>query len=246
MAAVFGLGLGIWVVFSFSDPERPLRATIEALRLKRAETERRREVNDFLEQYHPALKADQEQISQMHAEACGNLNELQGLRAQLKHENAAAETDIAINRMKETESELAAALHRIDSELEELYAAHELAKIADEGWSPGAVDRMKRIVPEDLAVDYSKYSFVIRASIRKAIVREMDLLERRNPHGIRISRLRKALNERHPIGVNPVSHAVRDLIKAGVLKSLPVNKTRTRHAFRLAYPGRKILSEMNR
>jgi len=103
-----------------------------------------------------------------------------------------------------------------------------------------------RIVPEDLAVDYSKYSFVIRASIRKAIIREMDLLERRNPHGIRISRLRKALNERHPIGVNPVSHAVRDLIKAGVLKSLPVNKTRTRHAFRLAYPGRKILSEMNR
>ena len=103
-----------------------------------------------------------------------------------------------------------------------------------------------RIVPEDLAVDYSKYSFVIRASIRKAIVREMDLLERRNPHGIRISRLRKALNERSPIGVNPVSHAVQDLIKAGVLKSLPMNKTRTRHAFRLAYPGRKILSEMNR
>ena len=144
MAAVFGFGLGIWVISSCSDPERPLRTTFEVLRLKRAETERRREVNDFLEQYHPALKAGQEQINQMHAEACRNLKELRELKAQLKHENAAAEIDIAINRMEETESELAAALHRIDMELEELYAAHQLAKIADEGWSPEAVARMKR------------------------------------------------------------------------------------------------------
>jgi hypothetical protein len=53
-------------------------------------------------------------------------------------------------------------------------------------------------------------------------------------------------NERRPIGINPVPQAVRDLIKEDVLKSFPINATRSRHAFRLAYTGRKVLSEMNR
>jgi hypothetical protein len=116
--------------------------TFDHFRNERAETERRRAIHEFLEQYHPALAAGHERTRRLHAEASGNLNKLNELRSTLKHEAAVTEIDVAIKRMKESESELAAALERIDAELEALYAAHQLEQISGEGWTPDAVGRM--------------------------------------------------------------------------------------------------------
>ena len=144
VSAALAVGLGLWVFSSATDRERPVRESIERFQIQNAETKRRQAINAFLERYHPALKAGHERVQRLHTEASINLRELQELKAMVKHGDSTQRIVRSLSDVTTTEAELAVALERIEGELEALYAAHRLTLIAGEGWTPEAVDRMKR------------------------------------------------------------------------------------------------------
>jgi Fe2+ or Zn2+ uptake regulation protein len=92
-------------------------------------------------------------------------------------------------------------------------------------------------------IDWRKYAQVVRAKARKAVL--LALAEMPSDMHATATVIRKRLREKHPMGLNPVIRALKELKRLGLVRSEPASKrgSRTRHF--LSKSGAAIARQIN-
>lgn len=114
--------------------------------------------------------------------------------------------------------------------------------LTDEGRKIVAQAFKVKIQPVPQNIDWKQYSFVVRAKIRKLTLLTFAQLAKNQP--ATISEIRKYACEEHPVALNPVIRAVKELC---TLKLLTVSgmKSDGRSLYRLTPKGRQIADQLN-
>jgi len=94
-------------------------------------------------------------------------------------------------------------------------------------------------------VDWKKYSFVIRAKVRRLVLTTLAMLEDHTGLPQTATMIRKRLRDEHAVGLNPVIRAINDLMKAGLIRQVGVTKERACKLYRVTPAGRRILTQLN-
>ncbi|MBE0542236.1 MAG: hypothetical protein IH623_12685 [Verrucomicrobia bacterium] len=103
------------------------------------------------------------------------------------------------------------------------------------------------VVPNPPAnLDWRKYSWVVRARIRRLTLTAVGHLEARNHAPQTATAIRKHLRTDHAVGLNPVIRAVKELVKLGLVQPAGVTEARACKLYRLTGMGRRILDQLNR
>jgi len=87
-------------------------------------------------------------------------------------------------------------------------------------------------------VDWRKYARVVRAKARKAVFLALAALPPESRTTATV--IRKRLREKHPLGLNPVIRALKELEGMGLARWAPVGKTDPRKCFRLTSAGTSV------
>jgi Fe2+ or Zn2+ uptake regulation protein len=95
-------------------------------------------------------------------------------------------------------------------------------------------------------IDWRKYSWVVRAKIRRLVLTGVGQLETRTNAPQTATAIRKYLRTDHAVGLNPVLRALKDLLKLGMVQQAGVTDERACKLYRLTRMGRRILYQLNR
>lgn len=93
-------------------------------------------------------------------------------------------------------------------------------------------------------VPWRKYSWVVRAKIRRQTLQGLDESIRDTGQSQTASDLRKYLRETHPIGLNPVIRALKELEHQGLVECAGTTKLRMLKLYRLTRSGSLILAQL--
>lgn len=99
-------------------------------------------------------------------------------------------------------------------------------------------------LPQD--VDWTGYSFVARARTRRLVLLELSKPKYAHGADATASNLRKNLRDRHPLGLNSVMRALKELARQGLVAAAGVTIRRKQKIFRLTAKGAKIARELLR
>ena len=92
-------------------------------------------------------------------------------------------------------------------------------------------------------INWKKYSWVVRARIRKLTLLGIGKRTDQNGTAVAAAEIRKALREAHPVGLNPVIRAVKELRSLGLIAVVGL-KNGTRNTYRLTTSGRRIVAQL--
>jgi len=92
-------------------------------------------------------------------------------------------------------------------------------------------------------LDWRKYSWVVRAKIRRLTLAALGQLESRTSTPQTATAIRKFLRTEHTVGLNPVMRAIKDLVKLGLVQQDGVTDERSCKLYRLTKMGRRILDQ---
>ena len=95
-------------------------------------------------------------------------------------------------------------------------------------------------------IDWRKYSRVARAKIRRLTLSGLGHLEQKTGEPQTTTHLRKHLRSEHPVGLNPVIRALKDLVHLGLVQCAGTTQMRCCKLYRLTPAGKRILEQLNR
>jgi len=94
-------------------------------------------------------------------------------------------------------------------------------------------------------VDWKKYSFVIRAKVRRLVLTTLAMLEVHTDLPQTATMIRKRLKDEHAIGLNSVIRAVNDLMRMDLIHQVGVTDERCCKLYRLTPSGRAIAKQLH-
>jgi DNA-binding PadR family transcriptional regulator len=94
-------------------------------------------------------------------------------------------------------------------------------------------------------IDWRKYSWVVRAKIRRLALTALGQMETNLHTSQTATAVRKHLRETHSVGLNPVIRAIKDLVKLGLVMSDSASTRNAGKQYRLTKMGRRILHQLN-
>ena len=92
-------------------------------------------------------------------------------------------------------------------------------------------------------IDWRKYSWVIRAKIRRLVLCGLGQLEAKAPQTA--TEIRKHIRHDYPAGLNPVLRAVRELADKKLITCIGVTPVRACKLYRLTSSGRAIVKQLH-
>ncbi|MBI3852707.1 MAG: hypothetical protein HY298_20830 [Verrucomicrobia bacterium] len=95
-------------------------------------------------------------------------------------------------------------------------------------------------------VHWRKYSWVVRAKIRRLTLGAVGCLEEKTHEPQTATAMRKHLRSEHAVGLNPVIRALKDLVKLALVQPVGVTEQRGCKLYRLTPSGRRILEQLKR
>lgn len=95
-------------------------------------------------------------------------------------------------------------------------------------------------------MDWRKYSWVVRAKIRRLTLNALGQLETKTQISQTATAIRKHLRTEHAVGLNPVIRALKDLLKLGLIQQDGVTDERACKLYRLTSMGHRILDQLHR
>ena len=101
-----------------------------------------------------------------------------------------------------------------------------------------------RFPPIPNGVNWRKYAQVVRARARKLVLLELACLPRNSM--ATATYIRKRLRDRHPMGLNPTTRALKDLERLGLVTSAAPGHERTRRTYSLTKRGFAIVQQLLR
>ena len=99
--------------------------------------------------------------------------------------------------------------------------------------------------PIHTEMDWDLYSWVVRASVRKAIVTELGKRKSEFQESWTASRLRRTLSKSYPIGLNPTIDGLAELEHHGVIECCGITRKRNRRCFELTKKGLQICAQLS-
>lgn len=96
------------------------------------------------------------------------------------------------------------------------------------------------------AIDWRKYSWVVRAKIRRLALIGLGQLEEKTGEPQTATAVRKCILPEHGVGLNPAIRALKDLLKLGLVQHAGLTKKRCCTLYRLTPAGRRILEQLQR
>jgi len=102
------------------------------------------------------------------------------------------------------------------------------------------------VAPLSESMDWRRYSWVMRARIRKRVLLGLAQMEARSPDGQTASTIRKFIRADYPVGLNPVIRAVRELADQKLIVCVGVTQIRACRLYRLSPGGHQILEQLKR
>jgi len=102
------------------------------------------------------------------------------------------------------------------------------------------------ISPSPADVNWRKYSWVVRAKVRRFTLLGLAELERRTGESQTATTVRKHLRAEHPVGLNPVVRALKELLRLGLIKEAGVTRKRHCKLYQLTPAGRRIVEQLKR
>jgi len=93
-------------------------------------------------------------------------------------------------------------------------------------------------------VDWKKYSFVIRAKVRRLVLTTLAMLEDHTGLPQTATMMRKRLKDEHAIGLNSVIRAVSDLMRMDLVHQVGVTDENRCKLYRVTPAGRRILEQI--
>jgi DNA-binding MarR family transcriptional regulator len=95
-------------------------------------------------------------------------------------------------------------------------------------------------------IDWRRYSWVVRAKVRRLTLLGLAELEARNRAGQTATAIRKHLRREHPVGLNPVARALKELLRLGLVKEAGVTRKRCCRLYQMTPAGRRIVEQLKR
>ena len=89
-------------------------------------------------------------------------------------------------------------------------------------------------------IDWKLYSWVVRARIRKRVLLGMARVEAHGSDGQTASQIRHQIRAEHPVGLNPVLRAVRELAGRKLITCVGTAKGRVGKLYRVDKSGKEI------
>ena len=93
-------------------------------------------------------------------------------------------------------------------------------------------------------VDWKKYSFVIRAKVRRLVLTTLAILEDHTDLPQTATMIRKRLKDEHAIGLNSVIRALIDLMRMNLIRQVGVTDEHCCKLYRVTSTGRRILAQL--
>ena len=93
-------------------------------------------------------------------------------------------------------------------------------------------------------IDWRKYSWVVRAKIRRLGLAGLEELEVKTHAGQTATAIRKHLRTEYAVGLNPVIRAIKELLRLGLVQPAGVTPERACKLYRLTPMGRRILRQI--
>ena len=90
------------------------------------------------------------------------------------------------------------------------------------------------------------YGNVARGKIRRVVLEGLGTLGERTGEAQTAAALRKSLRNGHPMGLNQVIRALRELESLGLVRKLGVTRKQSRKLFALTSSGQKIVEQLRR
>lgn len=101
-----------------------------------------------------------------------------------------------------------------------------------------------KVPPLSTEVPWKKYSLVVRAKTRRMVVLELGEFASLYPGEATAAQLRKHLNQRYPIGLNPIMRTLKELVNLGIVERIGVTRLRQRNIYRLTKIGERIREQL--
>jgi len=95
-------------------------------------------------------------------------------------------------------------------------------------------------------VDWRRYALVARAKLRQHVLLEIARVDRRDPFGKSVSRVRENLRNHLPVGHDLVLRKVSELRQLGLIRPSIRFERALRKQYRLTWAGRLIANELRR
>ena len=95
-------------------------------------------------------------------------------------------------------------------------------------------------------IDWRKYSWVVRAKIRRLALSALGQLELKTDAAQTATTIRKHLRVKHAVGLNPVLRALKDLLKLRLIQQTARTSQHASKLYRLTPMGFRILAQLKR
>ena len=94
--------------------------------------------------------------------------------------------------------------------------------------------------------DWRKYSWVVRAKVRRSTLLGLAALQARTRESQTATAIRKHLRTEHPVGLNPVVRALKELFRLGLVREAGLTAKRCCKLYQLTPAGRRIAEQLQR
>ena len=121
-----------------------------------------------------------------------------------------------------------------------------LYDLTDRGKSAVRVAFGAEIPTESNNVDWRKYSWVVRARVRRLTLLGLAELESKMHEGQTATAIRKHFRAEHSVGLNRVVRAVKDLLQLGLVKVPGLTRKRGCKLYCLTPAGMRIVEQLHR
>jgi DNA-binding MarR family transcriptional regulator len=95
-------------------------------------------------------------------------------------------------------------------------------------------------------IDWRKYSWVVRAKVRRLTLLALAALEVKTRASQTATAIRKHLRMEHAVGLNPVVRSLKELVRLGVAREAGVTQKRCCILYQLTPTGRRIVEQLQR
>jgi DNA-binding PadR family transcriptional regulator len=102
------------------------------------------------------------------------------------------------------------------------------------------------IAPPTQNIDWRKYSWVVRAKIRRLTLVGLEHLQEKNGAPQTATNIRKHLRSEHGVALNPVLKALKDLVRLGLVREAGVTKERFCKLYAVTPGGQRIIQQLCR
>ena len=121
-----------------------------------------------------------------------------------------------------------------------------LYELTARGRAAVAVAFAMEIPPFQNKVDWRKYAWVVRAKVRRWTLLELAALETKTSESQTATAIRKHLGTEHPVGLNPVVRALKELLRLGLVREAGVTRKRCCKLYQLTPAGKRIVEQLRR